>query len=513
MLDTSSVVTDFANHQHVETPNRYSSASGQHVTPNQELGLDHSRISANPAFDHAYLDPGDPNYYDFRLNMAELNFGNTYGALEFGMLGHITSSAIDTNDLDTLNPMGQANSNLGFDRSSGFTPAFGYNNNYASNWQHMPSMGSRQNSSNNVWALHNHASDAFAICEHPPSLTASSPKSQNQDSAGVHTGSPDTSAAQSEQREQELLRLSHQKARRAPFPSGESSVDSARKRKRDTSSVYESVKKPYDYTNAFHAMTEFMRKRFDQHKLILIAKALATVRPSFIACNKTLTQHDLVFTEQAFQRAIYEYKEIITQTSTPTIVCRRTGEVAVVSKEFTLMTDWSKDVLLGHEPNLNINTGEALSDAEIEARSRGSITPRATNAEVEKKIQPVFLAELMDAESVVEFYGDFAEIAFGASRSSVVGETCTLLKYRTKDDSHANSLGHVNDDHHARRPSANVKSDHHIKGESGMKALGGKEGRIDCSLCWTVKRDTFNMPLLIVLNVSLDWFLALYAHC
>jgi hypothetical protein len=277
--------------------------------------------------------------------------------------------------------------------------------------------------------------------------------------------------------------------------------------------VYESVKKPYDYTNAFHAMTEFMRKRFDQHKLILIAKALATVRPSFIACNKTLTQHDLVFTEQAFQRAIYEYKEIITQTSTPTIVCRRTGEVAVVSKEFTLMTDWSKDVLLGHEPNLNINTGETLSDAEIEARSRESITPRATNAEVDKKIQPVFLAELMDAESVVGFYGDFAEIAFGASRSSVVGETCTLLKYRTKDDSHTNSLGHINDDHHVRRSSANLKSDHHIKGESGMKALGGKEGRIDCSLCWTVKRDTFNMPLLIVLNVSSSSLLSSFGHC
>jgi hypothetical protein len=502
MLDTSSMVTDFASHQHIETPNRYSSVSGTQVTPSHEIGLDHPRLSANPTFDHAYLDPSDPNYYDFRLNMAELNFGNTYGALEFGMLGHITSSAIDTNDLDALNPMGQTSSNMGFDRSSGFSTNFGYNNGYASNWQHIPSMDSRQNSSNNVWALHNHASDAFAICEHPPSLTASSPKSQNQDSSGNHSGSPDTSAILPEQREQELLRLSHQKARRAPFPSGDPSIDSARKRKRDTSSVYESVKKPYDYTNAFHAMTEFMRKRFDQHKLILIAKALATVRPSFIACNKTLTQHDLVFTEQAFQRAIYEYKEIITQTSTPTIVCRRTGEVAVVSKEFTLMTDWQKDVLLGHEPNLNVNTGETLSDAEIEARSRGSITPRTVNAEVEKKIQPVFLAELMDAESVVDFYGDFAEIAFGASRSSVVGETCTLLKYRTKEDHLASSLSHIGDDSHMRRHSSNGKADNHIKGESGMKALGGKEGRIDCSLCWTVKRDTFNMPLLIVLNVS-----------
>lgn len=39
-----------------------------------------------------------------------------------------------------------------------------------------------------------------------------------------------------------------------------------------------------------------------------------------------------------------------------------------------------------------------------------------------------------------------------------------------------------------------------ISGESGMKKLGAQDGLITCSYSWTIKRDVFEVPMLIVLN-------------
>ena len=39
-----------------------------------------------------------------------------------------------------------------------------------------------------------------------------------------------------------------------------------------------------------------------------------------------------------------------------------------------------------------------------------------------------------------------------------------------------------------------------IDGEHGIKNRT-KDGKIDCSYCWTVKRDVFDIPMLIVMNV------------
>lgn len=127
--------------------------------------------------------------------------------------------------------------------------------------------------------------------------------------------------------------------------------------------------------------------------------------------------------------------------------------------------------------------------------------------------QPVFLAELLDDDSVVEFYEDFARLAFGDSRGSVTTR-CKLLKYQAKDA---------------------VSTPPEVKSEDGKKSMKGKEvnregergtgiggmgnrvreidgehgigrlerdGKMDCSYCWTVKRDVFDIPMLIVMNVS-----------
>lgn len=52
----------------------------------------------------AFFDPSDPALFNFDL--ASMNFGNRYGALEFGMLGHMATGAGDTPPSDSGNQRG-----------------------------------------------------------------------------------------------------------------------------------------------------------------------------------------------------------------------------------------------------------------------------------------------------------------------------------------------------------------------------------------------------------------------
>jgi hypothetical protein len=44
---------------------------------------------------------------------------------------------------------------------------------------------------------------------------------------------------------------------------------------------------------------------------------------------------------------IQEYEKLISYSGTPTLICRRHGEIVLVGKEFSLLTQWSREALLG----------------------------------------------------------------------------------------------------------------------------------------------------------------------
>lgn len=514
-MDNNGMVPEFAT-QAVETPNHYQATSSQQTSPTQELtsALDQTPpigVGGNSSFDAPYFDPNDPSLFNF--NISELNFGNHYGALEFGMLGHISSGAVNTPEMDGGNPMGHANQgNVSYDGPGSYPAGFNsYGQQSFPSWQSVPNAGSRQNSNaTNMWGSQNFGMDAYAIGEQASSLTGASPHSQTHDFAGYPSAtmsSPEAQFVQPEHTQQsDLLRQSlsqaqQQSRNQAPFPVDSLSDPTRSKRRRDTSDVYTSVTAPYSYTAGFHALTAFLRRRFPKNKVLRIAKALATIRPSFISCNQKLCHDDLIFMEKCFQRTLYGYEEYSNYYGTPTIVCRRTGEIAAVSKEFCLITGWRRDVLLGKEPNLNVNTGGNDSGTQTGTSSRGAVTPRTHDAGVEPgRPQSVLLAELMDEDSVVTFYENFAELAFGASRNSSPSEAVSLLKYRTKDYPGWPTNEQLTDDGNHTRKQGEVKTEPSNRGDAGMNALGEKTGRVDCQICWTVKRDVFDIPMLIVIN-------------
>ncbi|CAG8509140.1 5016_t:CDS:2 [Cetraspora pellucida] len=152
--------------------------------------------------------------------------------------------------------------------------------------------------------------------------------------------------------------------------------------------VYANVKTPFSYTEGFHYLVNWVKERMEKDHIERIVRALATFRPSFIALIMNLTEEDLIFMEKCFQRTILEFEKLISFSGTPTVVWRRTGEIALVGKEFLLLTQWTKDQLLG---------------------------------------KTTYIYEVMDNQSAVEYWEKFAAHAFDTSRQSVM-TTCILMR-------------------------------------------------------------------------------------
>ena len=583
-----------------------------------------SQAQAQNGVGGSLYDPHDPSAYNFDL--ASMNFGNHYGALEFGMLGHMSSAAMgsppdeDATGLDQAQVTGTSLP-PGSVMSPGFAPspssaAYIFPNDTTMADWHRPGGGggtapadvgergfARNGSIAHGYTIGNGIGgypDAAAVCQgYPVAFTGNA--------SGPHSYVDGATNGQGQAHAEYANHASNPAGMMADLVSSSGAPNCGNVK--DASTIYDSVTEPYSYTAGFHALTDYLQRRFPPNKRLPIAKALASVRPSFISCANSLAQEDLIFMEKCFQRMLWEYENFIGACATPTVVCRRTGEVAAVGNEFTILTGWRKDVLLGREANLNINIGGGVGVAAAAAAaaagngdsssSRGFTTPRgatatsatATGADATKlreglgpvpvsavgggngRPQSVFLAELLDDDSVIKFYEDFAKLGFCDSRGSVTTR-CRLLKYKTREDvgiaagrggsgrggrgsssdgevhrgaagehtvnddgNHANTnaaaaahVNHVNNGNNVKpqqkqmynqqqqqprhvSPSASATlSKGGIADEGSIHRLESHDGTVECICCWTVRRDVFDMPMLIVMNVRMKGFLFAFPH-
>ncbi|KAI9456508.1 hypothetical protein BJY52DRAFT_1275841 [Lactarius psammicola] len=152
--------------------------------------------------------------------------------------------------------------------------------------------------------------------------------------------------------------------------------------------VYGSITKPYDYTEGYHYLMKVLPFRFEKNDILRIVRALAIFRPSLIALQMPLTEEDEIFVEKCVQRSVIELNKLISYSGTPTVVWRRTGEICLVGPEFCMLTEWSKEELLGSKK---------------------------------------YIWELFENQSVVEYWENFATHAFENTAQSVYSH-CVLLK-------------------------------------------------------------------------------------
>lgn len=472
----------------------------------QMSGLTVPQVSGDMAgMTSAFFDPNNPALYNF--NLEGLNFGSQYGAMEFGMLNHMSSGAADTPPRDpSFAQQGANEANFGagaFGNSLG-----GFDSGMMGDILSIDQSG---NPLYNQGNLQHGLPHAYAIAAGPNNLH--SPSTDHDSPQPNHNvgfdGSPNTTTYNGPGPQ-----ILSAPSRPKPRPFLKAFPQSLLGKRKDASVIYENVKDPFMYVQGFHRSIALLQKRFRGDKLVRIAQAMSSYRPSLLSCTGTLDRADLVFMEKCFQRTLFEYEDFMHSGSSPTVVCRRTGEIAAVNKEFTALTAWPKEVLLGGKPNRNVNLGN--SAAASGANTETLTTPKlaSLNSQMAEKgnakaddgdeRHPLFITELMDDDSVVQFYEDFAHLAFSDSRSSVTRK-CRMLKYRTQENlDAAASSSSINESSPPKDPRSMFLSNRvaRIDGEHGISRIA-KGGRLECTYCWVVRRDTFDMPMMIVINVSL----------
>ncbi|KAJ8469162.1 hypothetical protein ONZ45_g16984 [Pleurotus djamor] len=153
-------------------------------------------------------------------------------------------------------------------------------------------------------------------------------------------------------------------------------------------SINDRVTSPYDYTEGYHFLMKHLPSRFEKNDILRIVRALAIFRPSLIALQMPLSLDDEVFVEKCFQRSLLEMDKLISYSGTPTVVWRRTGEICLVAPEFSMLTEWPMEELVGRKK---------------------------------------YIYELLENQSVVEYWENFASHAFENTTQSVYSH-CVLLK-------------------------------------------------------------------------------------
>ncbi|KAH7119773.1 transcription activator of gluconeogenesis [Dendryphion nanum] len=471
------------------------------------------------------FDPSDPALFNF--DISSLNFGSHYGALELGMLGHISSGVAETppGDNNILNPLNQA---AGIYNPQMRPGQYGENNLPVpshgipqSEWENPQSrQGSLQ-----VQTPHNtpttanidhgshrqdsiNAPHAYVIGQGPASISSASPASTDMN-PGYDNDNPLSSAtffANSVQAREHRQSPTvgrpqhHQNTTLQPIQ-----TNALQKRRRDTSWIYETINEPFPYVGSWHHLTATILSRFCRASAEKIKIALSKFRPSLLHAAERLTTNDAILQERNLQRSLVDLEEKFSEVGVPYILCRRTGEVVAMNKEFTILTGWDRGVLLGKEPNLNVNFGllPPTGIPESDPSTRTNTTPLMAGQEPKKTPFPVNMIELLDERSAVEWAGDLSELIYlnnHAQRRRV-----NMLRYRTKEDvakaeeMKANALAHGG--HVKHEPLIKLEGGPVHCAETSMMQLGARDGLVDCMLSLHVKRDTLDEPLLLCMHL------------
>lgn len=200
--------------------------------------------------------------------------------------------------------------------------------------------------------------------------------------------------------------------------------------------------KPHSYVKGYARLSRWMDRNVSQESKQKILQPLSVLRPKFRAVAQSLRDIDLVFIEEAFERLLLDYDRVFSTMSVPACLWRRTGEIYKGNREFT--------ELIGID-------GYMMRDGRL------------------------CIYELMAEESAVNYWQKYSVVAFDSSQKAVL--TSCVLRYK---------------------PVFNLKGRKQVQGvqegETEELLPLREEGFINCCFSFTIRRDKWGIPTMIVGN-------------
>ncbi|KAJ1911225.1 Transcription factor [Tieghemiomyces parasiticus] len=265
---------------------------------------------------------------------------------------------------------------------------------------------------------------------------------------------------------------------------------------------------PYNYVKGYSRLQSYMEKSMSPLGQARILSVLSFFRPTFRNIAQSLKDFDLVVVEEMFERYLLEYDRMFSAIGIPACLWRRTGEIYKANKEFA-----------------------NLIKVPLSELKEGRLS----------------IYELMMEESAVNYWEKYGNIAFDASQKAVL-TSCILQQPADLNDGLVNSDCGGNSSFpppqaspatatttptaggqsYRQSPVANGCQPHHTYGSNAstphtgtlqpspsltiprtpppQSAGGGNRSGsrhfqpIPCCFSFTIRRDKYNIPLVIVGN-------------
>ncbi|KAG6916947.1 hypothetical protein DXG01_004496 [Tephrocybe rancida] len=238
--------------------------------------------------------------------------------------------------------------------------------------------------------------------------------------------------------------------------------------------------KPYNYVKGYARLSRWMDRNVSQESKQQILQPLSVLRPKFRAVAQSLRDLDLVFIEEAFERLLLDYDRVFSAMGVPACLWRRTGEIYKANREFT--------ELVGLE-------GYMMREGRL------------------------CIYELMAEESAVNYWEKYGHVAFDSSQKAVL--TSCVLRYRPSPaavsglgangggPTSPNRLLNANLNPNPQKGTVSsvpkdVATPGPGSGEEVKKEEGDdvqtEEGFINCCFSFTIRRDKWGIPTMIVGN-------------
>ncbi|CAI4546818.1 CCN_G0028680.mRNA.1.CDS.1 [Saccharomyces cerevisiae] len=227
--------------------------------------------------------------------------------------------------------------------------------------------------------------------------------------------------------------------------------------------------KPHNYKLAYTKLLTTLRKKFlegaeidksasvkDEHSTqkhnlrydleVIIRSILERYAPIFISLTSNMIEEDLLLQEVTLQRALLDLENMAKLVScTPMCIWRRSGEICFVSNEFYSLTGFNKNLLLDRTS---------------------------------------FIFEYLDHKSVSNYFQIFNELlAFGYNdinkrKNLLMLNACSSTSSKITEGFSFTTDGKA------------------IFTKCNLLLSNGLY--LKCACCWTVKRDSFNIPILVM---------------
>ncbi|KAJ1301276.1 hypothetical protein OPQ81_003682 [Rhizoctonia solani] len=210
--------------------------------------------------------------------------------------------------------------------------------------------------------------------------------------------------------------------------------------------------RPYNYVKGYARLSRWMDHNVSQESKKQILQPLSVLRPKFRAIAQSLTDIDLVFIEEAFERLLLDYDRVFSAMGIPACLWRRTGEIYKGNREFAEL--------------VGVDVGR-LRDGKM------------------------CIYELMSEESAVNYWEKYGHVAFDPAQKAVL--TSCVLRYKPTSNSGVPPSSGSNG-------STQSSPLLHRQVTASESSSASQSGFINCCFSFTIRRDTWGIPSVIVGN-------------